>query len=61
MSVGERDYLSRVQTLLVFLILNGVAKMKLAILLFLCSGAIMKNSSGSVLFFVYAEDFQSIS
>ena len=31
MSVGKRDYLSRLQTLLVFLILNGMAKTKLAI------------------------------
>ena len=44
MSVGKRDYLSRFQTLLVFLILNGMAKTKLAMLSFLCSEEIVKNS-----------------
>ena len=43
MSVGKTDYLSRLQILLVFLILNGMAKRKLAILPFLCCGEIMKN------------------
>ena len=46
MSVGKRDYLSRLQTLLVFLILNGIAKTKLAILAFLDCGEIVKNSNG---------------
>ena len=40
MAVGKKDYLSRLQTLLVFLILNGMAKTKLAILPFLCCGEI---------------------
>ena len=44
MSVGKRDYLSRLETLLVFLILNSIAKTKLAILPFLCCGKIVKNS-----------------
>ena len=30
MSVGKKDYLSRLQNLLVFLILNGTVKSKLA-------------------------------
>ena len=38
MSVGKRDYLSRLQPLLIFLILNDIVKMKLAILPFLCCG-----------------------
>ena len=45
MLVGKRDNLSRLQTLLVFFILNGMAKTTLVILLFLCSGEIVKNSS----------------
>ena len=44
MSVGKMEYLSRLQTLLVLLILNGTAKTKLAILAFLCCGEIVKNS-----------------
>ena len=44
MSVDKRDYLSMLQTLLVFLILNGIAKTKLAILPFLCCGEIVKIS-----------------
>ena len=44
MSVGKRDYFLRLQTLLVFLILNGVAKTKLAILPFLCCAEVVKNS-----------------
>ena len=44
MSVSKRDYLSRLQTLLVSLILNGMAKTKLAILPFSCCGEIVKNS-----------------
>ena len=48
MSVGKRDCLSRLQTLWVFLILNGMAKTKLAILPFLCCGEIMTNSNESV-------------
>ena len=43
MSGGKRDYLLRLQTLLVFIILNGMAKMKLAILPFLSCGVIVKN------------------
>ena len=43
MSVGKRYYLLRLQTSLVFLILNGMAKTKLAILPFLCCGEIMKT------------------
>ena len=43
MSVGERDYLSKLQTLLVSLILNGMAKIKLAILPFLCCRGIAKK------------------
>ena len=46
MSVGKRDYLSRLQTLLLFLILNGIAKTKFAIWAFLCCGEIVKNSKG---------------
>ena len=40
----KRDYLSRLQTLLVILILNSMAKTKLAVLPFLCCGEIVKNS-----------------
>ena len=40
----KRDYLSRLQTLFVILILNGMAKTKLAVLPFLCCGEIVKNS-----------------
>ena len=43
MSVGKMDYLSRLQTLLVFLILIGLAKTKLAILPFLYCGEIVKT------------------
>ena len=46
MSVVKRDYLSRLQTLLVFLILNGMTETKLAILPFLCCWGIVKNSIG---------------
>ena len=45
MSVGKRDYPSRFQTLLVFLILNGTGKTKLAILTFMYCGEIMENSN----------------
>ena len=45
MSVVKRDYLSRLQTLFVFWSLNGIAKMKLAILAFLHCGQIVKNSN----------------
>ena len=45
MSVGEKDYFSRLQTLLVFLILNVTSKIKVAILAFLCFGEIVKNSN----------------
>ena len=45
MLVSKRDYLSRLPTLLVFLILNGMAKTKLAILPFLCCGELVKNST----------------
>ena len=44
MSVGKRDYFSRMLTLLVFLILNGTAKTKLTILPFFCCEEIVKNS-----------------
>ena len=44
MSVVKRDYLSRLQTLLVFLILNAMIETKSAILPFLCCGEIVKNS-----------------
>ena len=43
MSVGKRDYLSRLENLLVLLILNGMAKMKLAILPILCCEEIEKT------------------
>ena len=45
MSVSKRDYLSMLQTLLVIINLNDMAKIKLAILPFLCCGEIMKNSN----------------
>ena len=45
MLAGKVGYLSKLQTLLVFLILNGRAKMKLVILPFLCCGEIVKNSN----------------
>ena len=48
MSVVKGHYISRLQTLLVFLILNGTAKMKLAILAFLYCGEIVKNSTSTV-------------
>ena len=38
------DYISRLWTLLVFFILNGMAKRKLAILSFLCCGEIVKKT-----------------
>ena len=46
MSVVKKDYLAdfRLQTLLVFLILNDTAKTKLTILEFLYCGEIVKNS-----------------
>ena len=45
MLVGKRDYLSRLETLLlVFLTFNGTAKMKLVILAFLYCGESVKNS-----------------
>ena len=50
MSVGKQGYLLRLQTLLVFLILNGMAKMKLDILPFLCCGEIVKNSREDVFY-----------
>ena len=52
MSVGKRDYLSRSQILWIFLILNSMAKTKLAQLVFLCCGEIVKNSivPGELLF-----------
>ena len=43
--VDKRDYLSGLPTLLVFLILSGTAKIKLAILEFLYCGEIVKNST----------------
>ena len=44
MLVGKRDYLPRLQTLLAFLILSGMAKTKLAIWSFLCCGEFVKSS-----------------
>ena len=41
----QEDYISRLQTSLVKLILNGTAKTKLAILAFLHCGEIVKNST----------------
>ena len=43
MSFGKRDYLLWLESLLVFLILNGTTKRKLEILAFLCCGEIVKN------------------
>ena len=43
MSLGKRDYLSRLQTLLLFFNLNDTAKTKLAIISFLYCGEIVKN------------------
>ena len=45
MPVDKKENLLRLQTLLVFLILNRMAKTKLAILSFLCYGEIVKNSN----------------
>ena len=64
MSVGKRDHPSRFQTLLVFLILNGTGKTKLAKLAFKYCGEIMENSNalsdslhsenlGKTLFFLF--------
>ena len=50
MSVGKRDCNSRLQTLLFFLILNGKAKTKSAILPFMCCGEIVKNSIVHILY-----------
>ena len=47
MVAGTKVYLSRLQILLVFLILNGTAKTKLAILAFLCYGEFEKYSINS--------------
>ena len=44
MSVGKRDNLTRFQTVLALLILNGMVKTKLAILPILCCEEIVKNS-----------------
>ena len=44
MSAGKRDYLSMLWTSLVFLIMNSMAKTKLAILPFVCFSEIGKNS-----------------
>ena len=52
MLVVKKDYLSRLQTLLVLIILNGTAKMKLAILVFLYCGQIVKNSNETRLDYV---------
>ena len=43
MLVNVKLDVSWLQTLLVFLYLNGMAKMKLAIFPFLCGGEIVKN------------------
>ena len=53
MSVGKRDYLSR---LLVFLILNGTANAKLVMLAFLYCREIVKNSSGLLNFHLIKKD-----
>ena len=45
LSTGKKYYISRLQTLFVFLILNGMAKTELAILPFLCCEEITKNSN----------------
>ena len=50
MSVDKSDYLSRLQTLLVYLIVNGAAKTKSAKLSFLYFGEIMKYAIHPVLF-----------
>ena len=50
MSIGKRGYLSWLQALLVFLIVNGTVKTKLATLPFLCCGEIVKNSIYASLF-----------
>ena len=46
MSVSKRDYISSLQILIVFLIVKGTAKTKLAILPFLYCGEAVKNSCG---------------
>ena len=48
MSLGKIDYLSKLQTLSVFLILNGTAKTKLATLVFLYYEEIVKNSIDTI-------------
>ena len=48
MSVSKWDCLLRLQTLLVFLILNDTAKTKLAALSFLECGEILKNSTDNL-------------
>ena len=53
MSVDKRDYISRLQTLLVFLILNNTAKVKLAILAFLYCTAKVKLA---ILAFLYCTE-----
>ena len=45
--IWQNGYLSRSQTLLVFLILNGTSKTKLTILALMYCGQIMKNSNGT--------------
>ena len=46
MSVGKKFHLSRLQSLLVFRILNCMAKTKLAILPLSCCDEIVKNFNG---------------
>ena len=46
MSVSKRDYISTLQILIVFLIVKGTLKTKLAILPFLYCGEAVKNSCG---------------
>ena len=53
MSFGKRNYLLSIQTLLVFLIVNGTSKTKLAILVFLCCGEILRYSFGIVFLFIF--------
>ena len=49
MSAKKRDYLPRLQTLLVNFILNDITKTKLAILSFLCRAEIVKKNSTKVI------------
>ena len=61
MSVGKRDNLTRFQTLLIFLIVNGMIKTKLAILPILCCEEIVKNSIGYVTSLYLALNLESMA